>query len=53
MTMKMPNPIPASKIPAIAAHELTIEHININAPRARRFEFFIVDIFLVGAIERK
>jgi hypothetical protein len=40
-TIKIPKPIPALKIPAIASQELKEKDINSNANTVRKLNFFI------------
>jgi hypothetical protein len=45
-TIKIPKPIPALKIPAMALHELTIKEISSMVNAVSSFDFFISDNFL-------
>ena len=45
MTRKIPNPMPALKIPAMASHELNTVETITSKNALRKFEFFIVEMF--------
>lgn len=45
-TIKIPKPIPALKIPAMALHELAIKEISSMVNAVSSFDFFISDNFL-------
>jgi hypothetical protein len=46
-TIKIPKPIPALKIPAMALHELTIKEISNMVNAVSKFDFFITDNFFM------
>jgi len=46
-TIKIPKPIPALKIPAIALHELTINEMRNMVNAVSSFEFFIANNFFI------
>ena len=46
-TIKIPKPIPALKIPAMALHELTIKEISSMINAVSSFDFFIADNFFM------
>lgn len=50
-TIKIPKPIPALKIPAIASQELRAKDINSNADTVRKLNFFI-SLFLKGYLNK-
>ena len=45
-TIKMPTPIPALKIPAIASQELKEKDRNNNVNTVRKFIFFIFNVLV-------
>lgn len=50
MTIKIPKPTPALKIPAITLHELAINNMPNRANPFNKFEIFIV-VFLKIALK--
>ena len=46
-TIKIPKPIPALKIPAMALHELAIKEISSMVNAVSSFDFFIADNFFM------